>query len=397
VKLRPGSGALTALLALFTTVGPLSIDLYVPALPELGRVLGASDAAAQLTISVYIFGFAAGQLVHGPTSDRYGRRPVLMAALSIFCLGALACAAAPTIDTLIAARFVQGFGASGAVVLARAVIRDLYEGTRAARQLSLMAMIMGLAPIVAPLIGGVLQTVFGWRASFVLVFAGGILAVTLAALLLPETRRRDSVAPHRIADVVTSFAIVARHRGFLLNIALASLSFAGLFAWISASPFVLQNLYGLSPLAYGVAFATAACGFITGTSIAARFVERIGLDRTIGIGVALLALSGVGLVTAVAVLPRAGLSLAAPAAFYFAGMGLVMPQAFAASLQPFPERAGVASSLGGVIQQSCAAIMGVVVGHMVGTTAWPLALPMALAAWSTLAVWWFSREARRKG
>jgi DHA1 family bicyclomycin/chloramphenicol resistance-like MFS transporter len=397
VTVRPGSVALTALLALFTTIGPLSIDLYVPALPELARTLGASDAAAQLTISIFIFGFAGGQLVHGPVSDRYGRRPVLLVSLAIFCVGSLACAAAPTVWLLIAARLVQGFGAAGAIVLARAVIRDLYEGTRAARELSLMAMIMGLAPIVAPLVGGVLQTVFGWRAEFMFIFAAGAIATVLAWLLLPETRHQDGTAPHRFGEVLASFGTVARHRGFLLNIAMASLTFAGLFAWISGSPFVLQNLYGLSPLAYGVVFATSACGFIVGTSFAVRFVGRIGLDLTIGIGAGLVAVAGVALIAAVALLPRTGFSLAVPAALYLAGMGLVMPQSFAASLQPFPDRAGVASSLGGVIQQSAAAITGIAVGHMLGTSAWPLALPMAAAAWLTLAVWWLSRKERRKG
>ena len=394
---RPGSLALTALLALFTAIGPVSIDLYVPALPEVGLALDASDAAVQLTISMFLIGFASGQLVHGPASDRFGRRPVLMVALAIFCLGALICTVAPSIGILIAARFVQGFGASGAITLARAVIRDLYEGSRAARELSLMAMIMGLAPIVGPLIGGGLQSVFGWRADFVFILVAGTIAAAMAFLLLPETRRRDSAAPHRPADVLASFATVARHRVFFINIALASLSFAGLFAWISGSPFVLQNLYGQSPLAYSGSFALSACGFIAGTSIAVRIVERVGLDRTMGIGATLLATAGLLLVLAAAALPRIGLTLVLPIALYLAGMGMVMPQAFAASLQPFPERAGVASSLGGVTQQTAAAATGIFVGHMLGGSAWPLVIPIAVAGWLTLAVWWLSRDTRRKG
>jgi MFS transporter, DHA1 family, multidrug resistance protein len=395
--LRPGSLALTGLLALFTTIGPLSIDLYVPALPDLGRTLGASDGAAQLTISIFILGFAGGQIVYGPASDRFGRRPVLLAALAIFCLGSLACAVSPSIELLIAARMVQGFGASGAIVLARAVIRDLYEGTRAARELSLMAMIMGLAPIVAPLIGGGLQTVFGWRAEFMFILAAGAIAAGLAWLLLPETRRQSGEPPHGLSEVFASFGTVARNRAFLLNIAMASLSFSGLFAWISGSPFVLQNLYGMSPLSYGAAFALSAVGFITGSSIAARIVGRIGVDRTIGIGAILLATGGVALVAAVALLPPAGFSLSLPVAVYLAGMGLVMPQAFAASLQPFPHRAGVASSLGGVIQQTAAAATGAAVGSMLGVSAWPMALPMAAAGLLTLALWWLSRNVRLKG
>jgi MFS transporter, DHA1 family, multidrug resistance protein len=393
-KLRPGSRALTGLLALLTAIGPLSIDLYVPALPDIGRALDASEAAAQLTVSIFIIGFAVGQLVHGPASDRAGRRPVLLAALAVFCLATLICAIAPTIDALVAARFVQGFGASGAIVLARAVIRDLYDGTRAARELSLMAMIMGLAPIVAPLVGGAMQTEFGWRADFVVILAAGATAMTLAWLLLPETRRRDAPPPHSLGEVLASFATIARDARFVFNIALVALSFSGLFAWISGSPFVLQNLYGLSPFSYGIAFAITGCGFILGTSLAARIVVRIGIDRTIGIGATLIAVAGVALVIAASALSPVGLTLAFPVALYLAGMGLVMPQAFAASLQPFPTHAGAASSLGGVIQQSAAAATGAAVGHALGATAWPLVLPIAAAAWLTLAVWFFTRGVR---
>jgi MFS transporter, DHA1 family, multidrug resistance protein len=396
VKLRPGSIALTGLLALFTTIGPLSIDLYVPALPDISRQLMTSDAAAQLTISIFIIGFAAGQIVHGPASDRYGRRPVLLAALAIFCVATLVCAAAPSIATLIAARFVEGFGASGAVVLARAIIRDLHDGARAARELSVMSMMMGLAPIVAPLRGGGIQTLFGWRTDFLVIFAAGTAAMALAYLLLPETRHRDARPPHSLGDILANFAAIARDDRFILNIALVALSFSGLFAWISGSSFVLQDLYGLSPLAYGGAFAISACGFIIGTWIAANIVGRIGIDRTIGIGAVVIAMAGLALVIAVAALPPAGFILPFPVALYLAGMGLVMPQAFAASLQPFPGHAGTASSLGGVIQQTSAAATGIAVGQALGTTAWPLVLPMAAAAWLTLAIWFFSRRARER-
>jgi DHA1 family bicyclomycin/chloramphenicol resistance-like MFS transporter len=394
LKLRPGSFPLTALLALFTAIGPLSIDLYIPALPDIANTLAASDAEVQLTISIYIVGFAVGQLVYGPLSDRYGRRPMMIAALALFCVAALLCAAAPSIDALLAARFVHGFAASGAIVLARAIIRDLYEGTRAARELSRMAMIMGLAPIVGPLIGGGLQTVSGWRAEFAFIFAAGAIAVTAALTLLPETRRAG-IAPQSFADVLASFGVVARHRGFIAHIAIVALSFAGLFAWISGSSFVLQNLYGLSPMAFGAAFAVSACGFIIGTSIAANIVGRIGVDRTIGLGAVVLATAGLVLIVSTLVLPPTGVNLAVPVAVYLAGLGLVMPQAFAASLQPFPERAGAASALGGVVQQSAAALMGAAVGHAIGTSAWGLVLPLAVAAWLTLAVWLLTRRLRR--
>jgi MFS transporter, DHA1 family, multidrug resistance protein len=391
--LRPGSFALTALLALVTAIGPLSIDLYLPAMPEIGRLLDAPTSQVQLTISVYLIGFAGGQIVYGPVSDRYGRKPVLMTALVIFCVATLVCALAPGINALNAARLIQGFGASGAIVLARAVIRDVYEGARAGRELSIMVMIMGLAPIIGPMIGGGIQTVSGWRADFAFILAVGVVAATLVWRLLPETRRAPT-APLSFANVLRSYRLLLAHRGFLANVALVAISFCGLFAWISASPFVLQDLYGLSAFSFGVGL--SAIGFMAGTSLAATIVVRLGLDRTIGIGAVALAAGGLALLAGVGFLPRTGLSLALPVAVYLAGMGLIMPQAFAAALQPFPHHAGAASALGGVVQQSAAAITGAVVGHALGTSAWPLAIAVASAGCLAPMVWYFTRGVRTK-
>ena len=168
--LSPDTFAFTALLALLTALGPLAMDLYLPSLPAIETALGAPAAQVQLTISVYLIGFAVGQIAYGPVSDRFGRRPVLGVALTIFCAGTLMCSAAPTIGALIAARALQGAGAAGVIVLARAVVRDLYEGPRAGRELSLMGAIMSVAPIVAPVIGGFTQSSFGWRFGFILIF-----------------------------------------------------------------------------------------------------------------------------------------------------------------------------------------------------------------------------------
>jgi DHA1 family bicyclomycin/chloramphenicol resistance-like MFS transporter len=394
--LRPGSFALTALLALVTAIGPLSIDLYLPAMPDIGRLLDAPPSQVQLTISIYLIGFAGGQIVYGPVSDRYGRKPVLLAALVIFCAATFVCAIAPDIEALIAARMIQGFGASGAIVLARAVIRDVYEGARAGRELSIMVMIMGLAPIIGPVIGGAIQTLSGWRADFVFILAVGVVATALTWRLLPETRRAPT-APLSFANVLRGYRLLIGHRGFLANIALVAISFCGLFAWISASPFVLQDIYGLSAFSFGLAFGLSAVGFMAGTSLAATIVVRLGLDRTIGIGAAVLAAGGLALLAAVGFLPRTGLSLALPVAVYLAGMGLIMPQAFAAALQPFPHHAGAASALGGVVQQSAAAIVGAVVAHALGTSAWPLAIAVASAGCLAPMVWYFTRGVRTKG
>src|SRR5579872_6641662 len=174
--LRSGTFALTALLAALSAFGPLTTDMYLPSLPNIARELAASEAQVQLTISSYLFGFAVGQILYGPVSDRHGRKPVLLAAIGIYCAASLACALSTSIETLIVARAFQALGGSGGIVLARAVVRDLYSGSRAARELSLIGSVMALAPVLAPIAGGVLQTGFGWRSIFFTLVAAGALS-----------------------------------------------------------------------------------------------------------------------------------------------------------------------------------------------------------------------------
>ena len=240
--LRPGTLSLTTLLAMLTALGPLSMDMYLPSLPDIARVLEAPTARVQLTISSYLIGFAVGQLMYGPLSDRHGRRPVLFAALGLYVTGTLICAATQSIDTLIAARFLQAVGGAGSIVLARAMVRDLYSGVRAARELSLMGSISAFAPIVAPMIGGVLQTAFGWRASFIVMGAAAAIAIFVAHRLLPETLPQRGGEPISLSSMVRGYGAVLRHRGFLAYLGILTISYAGLFAWISGGPVVLQGV-----------------------------------------------------------------------------------------------------------------------------------------------------------
>ena len=172
--LRPGTFALTVLLAALSAIGPLTTDMYLPSLPDIARLLGASTAQTQLTVSSYLVGFAVGQIFYGPLADRHGRKPVLLGAMALYCVASLACALSTSIEMLIAARALQALGGSGGIVLARAIVRDLYSGARAGRELSLIGAVMALAPVLAPLIGGVLQTAFGWRSVFFTLVGGGL-------------------------------------------------------------------------------------------------------------------------------------------------------------------------------------------------------------------------------
>jgi DHA1 family bicyclomycin/chloramphenicol resistance-like MFS transporter len=390
--LRPDTLALTALLALLTAIGPLSVDLYLPSLPAISAALVASPAAVGLTISFYLIGFAAGQIAYGPLSDRHGRKPVMFAAMLIYCVATLVCALAPSIEALIAARAIQAFGSSGAIVLSRAVVRDLYDGPRAGRELSLMAMIMGLAPIVAPVIGSGLQAAFGWRSCFFFLVLAGIAAAAAVRWLLPETLRKRPNAPAQ--SLVASVGVVFRNRGALAHVGIIAAGYGGLFAFISGSPFVLQSVYALTPFGYGLAFAIASIGYIAGSWLAAKLVTRLGLDRTIGWGVVALAAGGLAMVLATALAPRAISGFVAPMTVYLFGLGLAMPQALAGALQPFPERAGAASSVIGAVQQTVAASTGALVAHALGETAWPLVIGIAIPGCASLAIWAGTRGVR---
>lgn len=393
--LRRDTFALTALLAGLTAVGPLTTDMYLPSLPGIAEALHADTARVGLTISSYLIGFAAGQIVYGPVADRHGRKPVLIGAIVLYAAASLACAVSTSIDMLIAARALQALGGSGAIVLARAIVRDLYSGARAGRELSLIGSVMALAPVLAPMAGGLLQTAFGWRAIFLVLVVTGVAGVLVVWRLLPETLPEKSAHPVSLAAMLQSYSIVARHRGYLAYLGLASTSYAGLFAWISSASFVLQNLYGLTPIAFGLYFAVGSVGFLAGTSLAARLVVAAGLDRTIGFGGLALSLGGLGVAAAVAFDLSSALWMVLPVAVFLAGLGMVLPQSIAGAMQPFPERAGAASSLFGFVQQSGAAICGAVVVWLLGTSAWPLAVAMALMGCATLALWALTRSARR--
>ena len=392
--LSPGTFALTALLAMLSTLGPFATDMYLPSLPDIARVLQAPTAQVQLTVSSYLIGFAAGQVVYGPLSDRRGRRPILLAALVLYLASSLSCAATQSVGPLIAGRFLQGVGGSGSIVLARAIVRDLYSGVHAARELSTIGSISASAPIVAPIIGGVLQTAFGWRANFVAMGAVAVVALVVAERLLPETLGRRALEPMSLPFLVRGYGAVLRHRGFLAYLGILTISYAGLFAWISGASVVLQGVYGFSPFAFGVTFALGAGGYMLGAAAAARLVVRLGLDRTMGLGVILVAAGGLALAAVVAAQIANGVWLVAAMALYLAGLGLAMPQAMAGVLTPFPDRAGTAASLMGLVQQTVAAIVAAIIGNYLGRSAWPVAGTVAVMGCLTLAVWAFTRSLR---
>ncbi len=383
-RATPVPFTLAALLTALTAFGPLSTDLYLPSLPGLVAVFATDMATVQLTLSVFLIGFAVSQLVYGPVSDRFGRRPALLAGIGLFAAGTVACALAPTIETLIAARLVQAVGACSGPVLARAVLRDLAPPQEAARLLAYMSMAMAVAPAAGPVLGGVLTTALGWQANFWLLlgFALAMLAGTL--LRLPETNSRRDPAATRPRRLIEAYASLLRDRLFVGYASVVAGAYSTIFVFISGSAFVLVEAMGLSPVAYGLCFGLAVLGYIAGAFGAGRLTRRLGLDRMIALGTAVMAAGAI----VMAALAWAG--VASPAAVLvpfvpvMAGVGLAMPNAVAGAVGPFPHMAGTASALLGFVQMTVAAAVGVAIGHAGAPDGRPMAtgvvVTVALAA-----------------
>ena len=394
--LRPDTFAMTAMLALMTALGPLSMDLYLASLPDIERLMSATTAEVQLTISIYLAGYAVAQLFYGPLSDRYGRRPVLLVALAVFVVASAACALAPSIEVLIVGRLVQSLSGAGSQVIARAIVRDLYAGPRAGREFSLIGAVMALAPIIGPIFGGALHMAFGWQSNFIFVAVAALIITAAVWKLLPETLREPVREPLTLPSVFRGFGGFLADGRYLAYLGIITFSFAGLFAWISGSAFVLQRIYMLNPFEFGVAFGVSCVGYLLGSLIAAKLVMRSGIGATIGIGVLAQAGGGLFMVLGVALGWVSSVWILLAIAVFLFGFGFAGPQAMAGALTPFPDRAGAASSLFGFVQQAFSAIVGVAVGHLLGNSALPMAGAIAIMGVATLMVWATTRNIRRR-
>lgn len=354
---------LLPLVIVLVAFGPISTDLYLPSLPRLGEVFGASSGTVQLTLSVFLVGFACGMLIYGPLSDRFGRRPVLVGGIMLFLLGGLACLLAPTIEWLIAGRLLQALGAAAGPVLGRAVVRDLYGPNQAARALSYVAMAMALAPALGPVLGGLVTQWFDWWATFLLLLLFGVIALAGVLLVLSETNRYRDATATQAGKLVANYTGLLRNREYLGYVMTVSAGYGGMFAFISGSSFALIGGLGLSPLAYGLSFAGVICGYVIGSFASARLQAQFSIDRLIGFGIVALLLatvSGLGLALAGV---ASVISIVLPASCYFLGTGLVMPNGQAGCLRPFPRLAGSASAMLGFVQMGGAAVLGVLVGQ----------------------------------
>jgi len=376
--MRPGSFSTGFLLTALVAFGPVSTDLYLPSLPAMTEAFGTEVSQVQLTLSLFIAGFAVSQIIFGPLSDRFGRRPVLLVGLLIYFAASVGAIFAFGIDQLIAWRFIQCIGAGSGPVLGRAIVRDLYEGDAAARVLSYMSSAMALAPLVAPILGGQLELAFGWQSNFVVltIFGGAVLAVSWK--MLNETNKymdRQAINPLRVAE---NYGRLLKDRTFIGYTLVVSFSFAGLFCFISGSSFVLIDVLKVPTEYFGFCFAAVVAGYASGSFVTGKLTGTWGIPKLVAFGgnlalAAALLLAGLawgGIETVAAII--------VPMPLIFFSLGFCLPTGTAAALRPFPKIAGSASSLLGFIQLSTGALAGAAVGLLHDGTTRPMTTLMAL-------------------
>ncbi|MEI6201304.1 MAG: Bcr/CflA family multidrug efflux MFS transporter [Enhydrobacter sp.] len=385
----PGKGRptltplLLALLALLSAFTPLSIDLYLPALPIIAVDLRGTAADLQLTLSAFMIAFGVGQIFYGPAGDRFGRRPVILGGLCIYVLTSIGCAFADEAMHLVFLRLFQGLAACGSVVLARTMVRDLAERDQAARAMSLMMACTSIAPMLAPLIGGQILWFVGWRAIFWTLAGIGLFALVTTYFRLPETLRPEYRQPLVLSSILKRFGELVRHTAFMGYAFTTSFMFSALLSFLSGSPFVFIEKYGIPPRSYGVIFGAMVVFMTIGSLLNARFVRRLGSDRILRYAVIVPGVCGVGSLVLGQIEARYGTigmwPIVACFAPQIATISLIGPNSMALALQRYPHMAGTASSLMGVMQFGIGALFGAAVGQTYDGTIGPMTVAMGLA------------------
>lgn len=359
-------------LGLLSAFGPLSIDMYLPSLPVLASDLGTTPSLAQLSLTACMIGLSLGQLVAGPLSDVRGRRGPLLIGLAVYAAASLLCLLAPSIASFVVLRFVQGLAGAAGIVISRAIVRDLYSGTEMTRFFSLLMLINGAAPILAPVIGGQLLRVTSWRGVFVVLGAIGIAMFVVVLLGLRETLSAERRSKGGLRQTLATFRRLLGDRAFMGYALTQGLVTAAMFAYISGSPFVLQNKFGVSPQMYSAFFAVNGLGIIVASQLAGRLAGRVGERRLLLAGL-VLAASGAALLL-VSALAGGGLALVAPALFaVVSSVGLVSTATFSLAMQNQGQAAGSASALLGLLSF----VIGAIVAPMTGLGGSESDLPMA--------------------
>jgi len=391
-KPPPPAGLLLLLTILFSN-GILAATMYLPSLPAIGGQLQAPAEVLPLTLTVYFITFAGGQLIYGPLSDRYGRRPLLLGGLAIMVAGSAACALAESLSALLWSRAMQGLGAASAMATGRAIINDVYDRTNAARATSMVSASLAVAPIVAPMLGGLVEHYLGWRANFWI--SGGVTLVVALLLLrrLPETHPPTGETGSLLRGIMRSYAFLLGSRAFL-TLGLLNLGiFAGLHSFNASAPAVLIGSMGVTPLNYGMLIALGSAGFLAGALISARLGSRLGLLRLIDLGVLCMLAGAGGLWIWAELFGDSILVIIAMRVLWAVGMGLALPNSAVAAIGVNPATLGAGAALSGFLQTAGGGLGSAV------TTLFPAGDDTSLAVvfvWTALfcaVIWWMNRRA----
>jgi DHA1 family bicyclomycin/chloramphenicol resistance-like MFS transporter len=379
---RPAPVGLIVLLMAMSAIGPVSLNILVPATPAMAVLFDTSIATVQLTLSLYLFGLAISQLFLGPLSDRFGRKPVLLAGLGITALASFGAMFATSIGMLILFRTLQALGASSGLVIGRAVIRDLYSRERSAAMIGLVTTVMVVAPMLAPMIGGIIDTHFGWEYTFALVGLVAAIVMGWSILSLPETRP-DHVTGGGMRYIMGETRELLSDRRFLGYVLVCALGTSSYFAFLGAGPHIVVSMMARTSAEYGLWFMVSAGSFMVGNFITTRTVQRYGVDRMIAVGLVFQMVGAVATIATVWLFPDGGpWTIFLPQIAMSVGNGIFLPNCVAGAVSVRPQAAGTASGLTGFMQMSIGATAAQVMSHLVATapTAMPLAIVMAIVS-----------------
>ena len=391
---KNSSFSIVFILGLLAMLMPLSIDMYLPALPVIAQEFGVNAGSAQMTLSTYILGFAIGQLFYGPMADSIGRKPVILGGTLIFAAAAVACALANTIDQLIAMRFLHGLAAAAASVVINALMRDVYPKEEFSRMMSFVMLVTTIAPLVAPMAGGAVLVWFNWHAIFWILALLALLACVAISFFISETLPAERRQKFRFRTTLGNFATLFRHKRVLSYMLASGFSFAGMFSFLSAGPFVYIELNHVSPQHFGYYFALNIVFLFMMTIINSRFVRRVGALRMFRSGLYVQFAMAIWLVVS-AMLGLGFWSLVIGVAAFVGCVSLVASNAMAVILDEFPHMAGTASSLAGTFRFGIGAITGALLSLSTLTSAWPMIWSIAFCATCSILFYLYASRPRR--
>ena len=375
--MTPALFRLALVLGALSAVSPFAIDMFLPGLPTIARDLGVTDGAAQLTLTGYFIAFGLSQMIYGPLADLWGRRPPLMLGLAIFIAGSALAAVAPGLPMLVAARVLQGIGGGAMGVVPRAVVRDRATGPDGTRMMAAIMVVIAVSPLLAPLAGSAVIAMASWRAVFGILGLAAVGSLLLVLFVLPETLDPANRRPLNLGAMGAGIRRLLGSRRFVGLTMIGAFGFSSFFVFIAGASFIYTGFYGLTPTQFSLAFAVNAIGFFAASQTAGRLGQTLGMERTIALGTTGFAV-GVILLGLIGPLHPPLWVLMAALFLSFACLGVVMPTTMVLALDPHPDLAGLASSLGGAIQMLTAAAIGSIAGLFFDGTPGPMLAGIAV-------------------